>query len=168
MTFEEIIEDVMSDIDESMSDEDVLKKIKRFINRAYKELGKREGLEKVKTLQASEGKIKKPSDCIEIFNVKFENNPIQFWIEGNYIITNVGDAEVEISYTYLPEPLEELDDETVTNSANDEFILNYAKYLFFLIDDQDTLARTYKAEYENIPIVVTHKFNKIVSVYEVM
>lgn len=168
LTFEEIIEDVMSDIDESMSDEDVLKKIKRFINRAYKELGKREGLEKVKTLQASEGKIKKPSDCIEIFNVKFENNPIQFWIEGNYIITNVGDAEVEISYTYLPEPLEELDDETVTNSANDEFILNYAKYLFFLIDDQDTLARTYKAEYENIPIVVTHKFNKIVSVYEVM
>ena len=36
MTFEEIIEDVMSDIDESMNDIDVLKKVKRFINRAYK------------------------------------------------------------------------------------------------------------------------------------
>ena len=168
LTFEEIIEDVMSDIDESMNDGDVLKKVKKFINRAYKELGKREGLEKVKTLQASEGKIKKPSDCIEVFNVKFENNPIQFLIEGNYIITKAGDEEVEVSYAYLPEPLEELDDETVTNSANDEFILNYAKYLFFLTDDQDTLARTYKSEYENMHVVVAPKLNKIVSIFEVM
>lgn len=168
MTFQEIIEDVMSDIDESMNDSDVVKKVKRFINRAYRELAKREGLEKSKILQASDGKVKKPSDSFEIFEVKFENNPIQFWIEGNNIVTNVGDEEVEVRYCYLPEQLEELDDETVTNSANDEFILNFAKYLFFLTDDQESLARSYKSEYENMNLVIAPKAFNVISVYEVM
>lgn len=168
MTFEEIIEDVMNDIDEKMSDTEVVKKVKRFINRAYRELAKREELEKSKILQASEGKVKKPNDSIEVFEVKFENNPIQFWIEGNYIVTNAGDEEIEVRYRYLPESLEELDDETVTNSANDEFILNYAKWLFFLTDDQDSLARSYKSEYENMSILKAPKTYKIISVYEVM
>ena len=67
MTFEKIIEDVMNDIDEKMSDTEVVKKVKRFINRAYRELAKREELEKSKILQASEGKVKKPNDSIEVF-----------------------------------------------------------------------------------------------------
>ena len=168
MTFEEIIEDVMNDIDEKMSDTEVVKKVKRFINRAYRELAKREELEKSKILQASEGKVKKPNDSIEVFEVKFENNPIQFWIERNYIVTNAGDEEIEVRYRYLPEALEELDDETVTNSANDEFILNYAKWLFFLTDDQDSLARSYKSEYENMSILKAPKTYEIISMYEVM
>ena len=168
MTFEEIIEDVMNDIDEKMSDTEVVKKVKKFINRAYRELAKREELEKSKILQASEGKVKNTNYSIEVFDVKFENNPIQFWIEGNYIVTNAGDEEIEVRYRYLPEALEELDDETVTNSANDEFILNYAKWLFFLTDDQDSLARSYKSEYENMSILKAPKTYKIISVYEVM
>lgn len=168
MTFNEIITEVMIDIDERMTDDEVLNKVKRYINRGYKELAKREGLEKVKTMQASEGKIKKPSDSIEIIDVKFENNPIQFSVEGNYIVTKAGDNEVDIRYCYLPESLEDLEDETITNSANDEFILNYAKWLFFLTEDQDTLARTYKNEYESMQLVINPREHKIVDVYGVM
>lgn len=167
MTFEEIINDVMVDIDERLSDEEVLSKVKRYINRGYKELAKREQIEKIKTIQASEGKVKKPSDAVEVFEVKFENNPIQFWLEGNYIVTNAGDNEVDVRYCYLPEPLEDLEDETITNSSNDEFILNYAKWLFFLTEDQDTLARTYKNEYEGMQLVINSRIRKIVSLYEV-
>ena len=58
MTYKELIEDVIVDLDEDMEDQDTIDKVKRFINRGYKELAKRENLEKTKSTYAFEGSLK--------------------------------------------------------------------------------------------------------------
>lgn len=145
MTYKELIEDVIVDLDEDMEDQDTIDKVKRFINRGYKELAKRENLEKTKSTYAFEGKFKKPADMVTLYWVKFEGKTVPFSIEGKYV-TTTAEGEVEICYSYIPEALEELEDETLTSATNDEFIINYAKWLYCMYDGNVDLAAYYKGE----------------------
>jgi hypothetical protein len=164
MTYKELIEDVIMDLDESMGDTSVVERVKKYINRGYKELAKREGLEKTKVTEVSDGKIKKPSDLIKLYGVRSEDGEIPCTLNGKYIEIDF-EGEVELSYSYIPEALVEMEDETLTNPGNDEFIVTYAKYLFCMSDGLEDMGAYYKAQIDNFRPVTQAKIVKVADVW---
>lgn len=150
MTFKEFYEIVMLDLDESLSDTEILDKVKGFVNRGYKELSKRERLSKVLTLNASNGKVKLPSDCYRLNFVTADNEVIGYDIEGKFIVVDYD--VVTLDYCYIPDNLELDDDEVETNSSYDEFIINYAKMLYFNSESMYQDAKVFKEECNSIRI----------------
>ena len=61
------------------------------------------------------------------------------------------DSKYSISLTSLfsIENLNNIKDETLTNPGNDEFIINYAKYLFCMSDGLEDMGAYYKAQIDN-------------------
>lgn len=164
MTFSEILDNILIDIDEEKGDTVLEGKIKKFINRGYKELAKREGLRKISYNALVDGSCRIPSDCNSVYNVKMENNFINFRVEGRNIIADF-DGDIEINYSYTPVDLEDKEDVPLTNPANEEFILSYAKYLYFLSDSQVELAKLHKIDAESYKIIRKSNNIKIIDVY---
>lgn len=167
MTFKRIVETVIGDIDEDITDSILVNKIKGYVNRGYKELAKREDLEKKITTEIVDGLINLPSNAIKVYGVFSNGLPLEFSTQGKKIICN-NDGEVDVILTYLPDLMENDDDEPVTNVGNEEFILSYAKWLYFLSDDQVELAKLYKEEYESFEIVTQSKIQSITDIYGVI
>lgn len=167
MTFKEIVETIIGDIDEDIADMVLVNKIKGYVNRGYKELAKRESLEKKITTEIIDGIIKIPSNAIKVYEVLRGGVPLEFTTQGKSISCN-GSGVVDIVFSYVPDKL--INDEAIleTNIANEEFILSYAKWLYFLSDDQVELAKLYKQEYESFNIVIQSKIQSITDVYGVI
>lgn len=164
MTFQDIYETIFSDIDEDIADYELLKKIKNYINRAYIQLAKKEQLDKIVTLKSTNNKFRIPSNSLKVITVTNENNPIKFSIEGRYIIADYD--EIELKYAFVPDKLEYEDDETLTNESNVEFIINYAKWLYYLSDGLLDEAALFKKEYETMEII--KPLNNVVKVVDVL
>lgn len=152
MTFGEALNTLFDDLFEKRSDKEVERRLKNYINRGYRELAKRQKLTKIIKVTPSNGIIKKPNGCIKI-NTITVNDMVIDYIENNGRINIDTDNEVEVEYYYLPEMLEDLEDETITNSANDEFILSYAKWLYFMADNMYQDSDMWKREYEALKII---------------
>lgn len=166
MAFKELVDIFIEDMDED-NDSVFVAKTKRWINRGYKELALREELERVRTIQAIDGVFKKPYDCIKLKEIQYNGQPIIFTTEGDRVLIGV-DGEVKVIYQYIPEPMVDNDDTPLTNPANDEFILNHAKYLYLMTEEELDRAQIYKNAYENFKIYKPSRITKIIDVYGVM
>lgn len=167
MTFKEIVETIIGDIDEDIGDMVLVKKIKGYVNRGYKELAKRESLEKKITTEIVDGLINVPSNTVRVNEVLSNGIPLGFTTQGKKVICN-GSGEVDVIISYIPDLMEIDDDEPVTNISNEEFIVSYAKWLYFLSDDQVELAKLYKEEYESFKVTSRGKIQQITDVYGVV
>lgn len=153
MTFLELQQTVISDIDEDISDTALLQKIKNYINRGYKEVAKRELTEKTVNATVSTGKVRKPTDFFGLVDVKQDDESIGHSVEGSFIIVEVDSGQVKLTYNYIPVIMENDDDETETNESNVEFIINYAKWLYYLSEGMMDEATLFKREADSINIV---------------
>lgn len=166
MTLTELLDDLLIDIDEDKQDIEIVNKVKRFINRGHKELAKREGLSKTKDLVINDGKAKLPFDCAKVYHCYDNGINIEFKIIGKYIYANA--ESVTVHYNYIPDNLAE-HDEFETNANNVEFIMLFAKYLYYFSESLSEEAAIFKTEYENYRIEKNKpNIEKIIDVYGVI
>lgn len=161
MTFNEIIEEVITDLDEEITDNEVVAKVKRYINRGYKDLALKEGLEKVVNKAIVGGKISVPSDCLKVNSIIQDGTYLPFRKDGKYIYV-LGDGTCEFNYIFSPEALEGEDDETLTNEANVEYIINFAKWKFLASEGLLQDSQTYRSLVDTQKIVSPSKIVKTI------
>ena len=167
MTFNELLENILLDIDEEKSDADITNKIKKFINRGYRELAKREGLSKSKEITLTNGKAKLPYDCAKIYSCMVDGERVNFKVLGKNLFAD--DEKLTVFYNYIPDLLENDDDELETNENNVEFIIAFAKYLYYFSESLLDEAVSFKTEYERYFIDKSKvSIEKIVDVYGVI
>lgn len=164
MNLKELRDTFTEDIDEDIGDTEFTGKATRLINRAYKELAKREELQKFITITVENNEIVKPSDFLKVLEVQVDGEPISFKHEGNKIIIPA-DGEVNLLYQYIPESLVNDGDIPLTNAANDEFIISYAKYLYLMIEEEIDRAQLYKRECDTFSLVKPLRMTKTINVY---
>lgn len=161
MTFLEVIEVVMQDLDELMEDTEVLNKVKNYINRGYRELARREGVSKSATKEVVDGSVMLPEDCVELIDVRYGNDYVDYFLEGRKIIVVDEIEEIRLIYSYLVDKLVRDGDSLDTADCNVEFIINFAKYLYYLNDYMPEEASLFKNEMESLAITrndtITHK-----------
>lgn len=168
MTFGEILDVLFLDCDEDITDVEMMNKFKNFINRGYRELARREQLEKVVYKEVVDGCVYLPYDCVSLTDVKDSYGYVNYSVEGKKIvIEDSEDSVVRIIYNYLPEKLEAEEDELETLDSNSEFIINYAKWLYYVNDSLMEEAAMFKNELENIQISQSRaETNTLVNSYE--
>ena len=157
-TFNDFVIDICDDIFIKTTDTDI-PVVKRYINRAYKELAKRERIDKTVTVIASEYKFNRPTDYVKGYELypSGVELPVQFWEEGSQIICGYN-GEMEFIYNYEPVELSLTTDEPVTNPSNDQFIKDMVCYLWFSRENKkEYKAEIYKRNFENMPIKVQRK-----------
>lgn len=164
MTLKELIDNAINDVDEDVSDVTLRSRFKRYVNRAYKELARREGIEKSINLTPTQNVVYKPYDLIALHEVRCNGEPIVFEVTGRVIRVQT-DSEVELIYNYLPDVLESEDDETITNPANDEFIGHYAKWLYYNQEGEKENAGIERTEFEGMKLVTQTRTTNIINVY---
>lgn len=164
MTLQEILENVMMDIDEDIDDYEVVNVVTKFINRAYKDLAKKEYLEKITTLTFVDGVANKPTDFYNAIGLYVDDMPVQYEIQGNNIKSDYDSAI--LIYNYLPDELINLEDETVTNESNIEYLIAYAEYLYFRMEGMFEEMNIAKNDVDSFRITMPKlKFDKIIDVY---
>ena len=150
MTLGELLENILLDIDEDKYDTDMTNKITKFINRGYRELAKREGLSKTKDITLNNCKAKIPYDCAKVYRCLVDNQQVPFTVLGKYIYSDY--PNLTLFYNYVPDLLEYEDEEFETNENNVEFIMLYAKHLYYFSESLTDEAAQFKTEYENYRI----------------
>lgn len=154
MTFKEILDTLLLDCDEDINDVEMVNRLKNYINRGYRELAKRESMDKSVVKTVDNNYITKPLDLVEVSKVIQDGYAIPYEVRGNKIFVRANSTnDVTLVYSYIPELLKSDTDETETNDINSEFILSYAKYLYYVNDGLLEEASLYKNEYENIRII---------------
>ena len=167
MTLGELLENILLDIDEDKYDTDMTNKITKFINRGYRELAKREGLSKTKDITLNNYKAKIPYDCAKVYRCLVDNQQVPFTVLGKYIYSD--NDKVTLFYNYIPDLLEYVDDEFETNENNVEFIMLYAKHLYYFSESLTDEAAQFKTEYENYRIEKSKPIiSKIIDIYGVI
>lgn len=164
MTYAEIIDSVLMDIDEDRTDKTVLEKVKSFINRAYMDLAKREGIEKTIKVTPKQGIVKLPEDFSRIFEVTYMGNLMPYTLRGKEMICNT-EKELLLTYNYRPETLINEDDELETSTINSEYIINFAKFLYFSSEQEADQARAAKSELNETFIYAHNRNNFIQPIY---
>ena len=164
MNFKELTETIIKELDEKQ-DLNIVTRIKGYINRGYKELAKVEGLEKTARMTIT-NTFTKPDDLIRIIQILDSNyKPLNFSYEGTRIRTNY-EGEITVIYTYIPDPLTNDNDVPETNPANEDYIINYAKWLYNLVEEEQEIAKIYKVEYESMTIVKNnYKMTTTIDIY---
>lgn len=154
--FQSIAQAVYDDI--YISDTDAsIPVVKRFINRSYKELARRSKIEKKVTINAIDNKFSKPSDYVSGLELYCSVLPITFVEEENNIISPYSG---ELTFIYNYDPLDMVSDNDVpsTASANDEFIVEWTKYLWFNRENKkEYKADIHRANAEQIKLVYPKK-----------
>ena len=167
MTLGELLENILLDVDEDKYDITITDKIKKFINRGYRELAKREGLSKTKEITLTNGKAKIPYDCAKVYSCLVDNANVEFKVLGKYIYSDY--PNLTLFYNYVPDLLEYDDEEFETNENNVEFIMLYAKHLYYFSESLTDEATQFKTEYENYRIEKSKPIiGKIIDVYGVI
>lgn len=164
MNLKELRDTFTEDIDEDIGDTEFTGKATRLINRAYKELAKREELQKVISLTAVNNEVLKPADFLKVVEIRYDGEPITYKLEGDKIIVPA-DGEVNLLYQYIPESLVNDGDIPLTNAANDEFIISYAKYLYLMIEEEVDRAQLYKRECDTFSLFKPLRITKAINVY---
>lgn len=164
MNLKELRDTFTEDIDEDIGDSEFTGKATRLINRAYKELAKREELQKVITVTVEDNEVLKPADFLKVVDIRVDDSPIPYKVEGDKIIVPA-DGEINLLYQYTPENLVEDTDIPLTNAANDEFIISYAKYLYLMIEEEIDRAQMYKRECDTFSIYKPLRTTKTINVY---
>ena len=164
MNLKELTETIIRELDEKQ-DETIITRIKGYINRGYKELAKKEELEKATTMNIT-NTFTKPDDLVKIVQILDKNyRPLDFSYEGTRIRVNY-QGEITLIYNYIPENLSNDNDIPETNIANEDFIINYAKWLYNLVEEEQETAKIYKVEYEGMNIVKNnYKMATTIDVY---
>lgn len=167
MTLDELLENVLLDIDEEKSDLIIVNKLKKFINRGYRELAKREELSKTKDITLINGKCKLPFDCSKVLHALVDGKQVEYKVLGRYIYSD--NDYLTLFYNYIPDLLENKDDEFETNENNSEFISLYAKYLYYFSESLTEESSIFKMEYEKYKIEKNKpSIEKIIDVYGVV
>lgn len=156
MTYENFVENILLDLDENVSDSAVVRKIEKFVNRGYKEAAKREGLSKEMDLDIVDGVVSRPGGLIDVISVTQNGIPVNFEVFRNYIKVDA-QGTVNVLFNYIPDNLEDVDDEPLTNPGNDELIINFAKYLYCMSEYLEDQAAMYKRIVDNFDIVKTNE-----------
>lgn len=164
MTFLELTNTLLTDMDEKNT-VTITSKIKGFINRGYRELAKREGLLKKATLTVTTYNATLPTDCIKVSQVLYDGLAIPFKYLGSIVQTDVFSGSVDVIYNYVPAFMVNDADVPATNLGNEEFIINYAKWLYYLSDGLEDNAAIYKAEIEKMKIIKSPRINTIIDIY---
>jgi hypothetical protein len=138
------------DVDENPPDGTTAAKLKTYLNRAYKEVAKRELLEKPIDVTAVDGKITKPYDFYYLKKVLFNNEAISSEEVAGYISVS-DDGDMTLIYAYIPVDLTD-NDTPLTNPGNDEAIFSFAKYLYFRSEGMPADAETSLRDFETYKI----------------
>lgn len=150
-TLESIVQMICDDIYIKTSDA-VIPVIKRYVNRAYKALARRENIEKKVTVSAVDGLITKPSDYVKVIELRYNSVPLTYE-EENGKIKSAYSGDLELVYNYEPTDLVNNADVPVTDAANDEFIYDYVKYLWYSRENKkEYKAEIHKRNYETMSI----------------
>ena len=164
MNLKELTETIIRELDEKQ-DTNIIARIVSYINRGYKDLAKKEELEKTTKMTVS-NTFTKPDDLVRI-NQILDNNyrPIDFSYEGTRIRVDY-QGEITLIYTYIPDSLTNDNDIPETNIANEDYIINYAKWLYNLVEEEQEIAKIYKVECESMDIVKNnYKMATTIDVY---
>jgi hypothetical protein len=144
-----------TDIDESRAKAPTIVKLKTFINRSYKEVAKRQKIEKLVSVTATNGQITIPSDFYSVTKIEYDGELIPYEEEANYISTPY-DGLMTLYYRYIPVDLADAD-EPKTNPGNDQAIICFARYLFFNSESMSDEAETALRDFETFKIRTTKK-----------
>lgn len=154
MIFKDFIQFMCDDLFINLNDSEI-PKIKRFINRGYKELAKRQKYAEY-TILTDTGMFGKPIYCKKIVQVIKDNYPLEFSEVSSVIsVATSGTLTViyEIDINLVPDLISD-NDTPVTDMRNDKFILDYAKELWYSKENKkEYKAEIYVRNYENYDIV---------------
>ncbi|MEN6317061.1 MAG: hypothetical protein ABFD25_22740 [Clostridiaceae bacterium] len=139
---------VADDVDEKTTDATVMEKIKRFINRYYKDVAKRQKYSEVK-VTAVDGLFVKPEYYKIGVQLRYKESPIDFSEDGSNISCEQS-GELTFVFEMDYEALLDLTDiqTPVTFVANDEVILSGAKYNYWKSENKYNKAEIEKRDYE--------------------
>lgn len=164
MNLLELTDTVIRELDEKQ-DNNLIERIKSYINRGYRELAKLECLEKTMTLN-TKGSFTKPDELIRVIQILDENNrPLSFSYEGTRIRVNY-EGKITVIYVYIPDTLLSNEDTPETNIGNEDYIINYAKWLYNIVEEQEDMAKIYKLECQTMKIIKNnHKMTTTIDLY---
>ena len=112
-------------------------------------------------------KAKIPYDCAKVYRCLVDNQQVPFTVLGKYIYSDY--PNLTLFYNYIPDLLENDDDELETNENNVEFIIAFVKYLYYFSESLLDEAVSFKTEYERYFIDKSKvSIGKIVDVYGVI
>jgi hypothetical protein len=146
---------ICDELDEGSGDSLATSKLKKFVNTAYKDVAKREGLEKAMDIVAVNNTLPLPADFYRVSKVYYDGDIIDYNEEENYISVD-GFGSMKLFYFYIPADLGD-NDTPLTNPGNDDSIINYAKYIYLQSDDQYGKAEVHNRDYNTQPIRRIHK-----------
>jgi hypothetical protein len=139
---------IADDVDEKTTDAAVMEKIKRYINRFYKDVAKRQKCDE-KVVTAIDGIFSKPLYFKKGVQLLYNDAPIDFQESGtNITCEKSGDLTFiyEIDYESLPDLTDGT--EPLTFEANDEIIISGAKYGYWKSEDKYNKAEIEKRDFE--------------------
>lgn len=139
---------VADDVGEKTTDTVIMKKLKRYINRVYKEVAKRQK-EKIADVTSVDGKFAQPTHYKKGIQLQYLKTAIDFEEDGTDITCDYsGDMKFiyEFDYESLPDLTD--DQEPITDPGNDEIIISGAKYLWWKSENKYNKAEVEKRDYE--------------------
>lgn len=154
-TLSALVQTAMMDVGAKANNSKISIKLTAFMNRAYKEVAKREKLEKVVTLSASDYQILKPADYYRVVRIVQNEEQLDFEEQSDYIEVEEN-GDVDLYYIYIPVDLG-VDDEPLTNPGNDEAILHFAKHLYFKSQDEQDKAEAALRDYSDFNVQARRK-----------
>lgn len=150
MKFIDLVNIILVDIDSD--DYETKTKIKKFLNRAYKELVKKDKIYKqISLISDDNGYISKPSDFYKISCVLFDDKEIPYEEDKDKIRIPFKNRGVILEYAYIPNDLSD-NDELQTNELNNEWLIAYTKYLYYQSEEEFDKAEVFRRDYESFPI----------------
>lgn len=161
-TLKDFVTNLADDLFIRTSDKDI-PTVKRYINRAYFDLCIRERIEKKIPVTAVDGRFAKPIDFIKGYELYHPNidTPIKFWEEADNIVSEYS-GDLTFVYNYQPSALTADADTPITNPANDEFILDNVKFLWYSRENKkEYKAEIHKRNYESMRIKTQKKNLKV-------
>lgn len=154
-TLLEMVTRVCDELDENTGDPSITSKLKKFINTAYKDVAKREGLEKSISVVAVNNTIPLPTDFYRVSKIYSGGSIIDYSEETDHIAVD-SSGDMALFYFYIPADLGD-NDTPLTNQGNDDSIINFAKYIYLQSDDQYSKAEVHNRDYNTQPIKRIHK-----------
>lgn len=145
---------VCDELDENKDDYNTITKVKKFINTIYKQVAKREGLEKYVEVSVTNYLITKPSDYFRVSKVIYVKELDYEEQEDKILVPTNGD--MTLYYYYIPDDLTD-SQEPLTNEANDDLIVSGTKFLYLQSENQYNKAEAHNRDYNTLPVKKTKK-----------
>ena len=149
-TLTDLVKSVCDEIGADSSNTTTSILLKKFINKAYKELAIREGIEKSISVATNNYLITKPSDFYKVSKIVYQDSILPYSEEESYIRV---DYEGDMTLHYYKTVSDMGDNDTPeTHLANDSFIIDFAKYKYHQHEEEYDKAEVAKRDYETFNI----------------